>query len=111
MNLTECIKELCSKYQISINKLEHELKLGQGSIRKWGDSPPSTDRLMLVADYFNVSIDWMLGRRTELSLDEKELLESYRRTNGTGKQITLQNARTNAELMPLEQKLSNLKKA
>lgn len=70
MNLTETIKRLCDKKTISIAKLERELDFANGSIRKWTDAVPSADRLAKVADYFGVTVDYLLGRDNPATDDE-----------------------------------------
>lgn len=62
MNLFERVKELSASKNIAISRLEQELGLANGSIRKWSKTIPSGDRLEKVADYFHVSVDYLLGR-------------------------------------------------
>jgi transcriptional regulator with XRE-family HTH domain len=62
MNLLERVQMLCSEKGISQRKLESELKLGNGATSKWMKSSPSGDVLQKVADFFSVSIDYLLGR-------------------------------------------------
>ncbi|WP_338976305.1 helix-turn-helix domain-containing protein [Lactococcus petauri] len=62
MNLYEKIKELASQKNISIRQLEEKLQLANGTIRRWGKTNPSTGAVTKVADYFNVSVDYLLGR-------------------------------------------------
>lgn len=61
-NLFEKIQELCKSKNITIAALERECGLGNATIKKWGTSIPSGDRLAKVADYFHVSVDYLLGR-------------------------------------------------
>lgn len=57
------IKDLCSKRGITITKLEADLGFGNSSIKKWEKvSSPSIDKVVKVAGYFDVSIDFLLGR-------------------------------------------------
>lgn len=57
------IKELCAKKNMSITKLETELGFGNSSINKWEKTcSPSIDKILKVAKYFDVSIDYLLGR-------------------------------------------------
>jgi transcriptional regulator with XRE-family HTH domain len=70
MNLVDRIKGLCLKKGVSIARIEQDVGLANGSIRKWDRALPSADRLGKVADYFNVSIDWLLGR--DISQDIKQ---------------------------------------
>lgn len=57
------IKELCYENNISISKLENELGFSSSSIKKWERiSSPSIDKISKIANYFNVSVDYLLGR-------------------------------------------------
>ncbi len=61
--LYQRIKELCARNNITISRLESELGFGNSSIKKWEKtSSPSIDKILKVAKYFNVSIDYLLGR-------------------------------------------------
>lgn len=62
MNLLEKVKELCAEKCISQRKLEIELELSNGATSKWGKSSPSADVLQKVADFFDVSMDYLLGK-------------------------------------------------
>lgn len=56
------IKELCQQKGITIAKLERDLCFGVSSIQKWSKNvSPSTDKIELVAKYFGVSPDYLLG--------------------------------------------------
>lgn len=58
--LFDRISCLCKENGITVAKLERELGLGNATIRGWGTSSPTVDKLKLVADYFKVSIDELL---------------------------------------------------
>lgn len=62
MTLVEKIKALCQTKDITFAALERRLDFGNGTIRKWDNATPSGDKLAKVADYFNVSVDYLLGR-------------------------------------------------
>lgn len=62
MNLRDKIKELANQKKVSVAELERTLGFGNGSISKWNKQSPSTEKLKKVADYFNVSTDYLLGR-------------------------------------------------
>lgn len=62
MDLLERVKELCSERGISQRKLESELELSNGASSKWNKSSPSGEVLQKIADYFDVSTDYLLGR-------------------------------------------------
>lgn len=61
--LYQRIKELCSQKGITIARLESDLGFGNSSIKKWEKMcSPSVDKIIKVASYFNVSVDYLLGR-------------------------------------------------
>jgi len=59
------IQELCRKNRISVSKLETDLGFSRGSIFKWNSHSPSFDKVKMVAEYFNVSIEFFLESEVE----------------------------------------------
>ena len=81
MTLVEKIRALANKKNMSLPQLEVELGLGNGTISRWRTSSPNTDKLRKIADYFNVSIDDLLGREVELTQkDEKDIAKRLEQT-------------------------------
>ena len=69
------IKELCEKSGISIAKLESTLGFGSSSIRKWENtSSPSIYKVEAVANFFHVSVDYLLGR-TDIEAPISEVID------------------------------------
>lgn len=62
MSIVTTIQDLCNKNNITFYNLEQTLGFGNGTIRRWNDNIPKTDRLIKVANYFNVSVDYLLDR-------------------------------------------------
>lgn len=60
MDLKERIQELCKHNNVSMNKVESELDFGKGYISKLGKSTPNAIKLQKIADYFNVSVDYLM---------------------------------------------------
>ena len=56
------IKELADKQGISLNKLEEKLSFSRNTIYNMKKSTPNVERVSMIADYFNVSTDYLLGR-------------------------------------------------
>lgn len=58
------LRELREKYNISQVKLAMELNLNQNSISRYenGEREADYNTLIALADYFGVSIDYLLGR-------------------------------------------------
>lgn len=58
----EKIKELADKQGISLNTLEENLGFSRNTIYNMKKSTPNVERVSKIADYFNVSTDYLLGR-------------------------------------------------
>ena len=56
------IMSLCQQHNMTISKLERTIGLSNATIRRWDKASPSVDNLIKVADYFNVSLDWLADR-------------------------------------------------
>lgn len=58
------LKELREKHNVSQVKLAMELHLNQNSISRYenGEREADYNTLIAFADYFNVSVDYLLGR-------------------------------------------------
>ena len=56
--------ELMEQHNITQKKLSADLGISQGNISDWksGRSSPSMDKLVKLADYFNVSTDYLVGK-------------------------------------------------
>ena len=84
----ERIKDLADKHRISLNDLEDKLGISRNSLYGIKKANPKSDRLQQIADYFNVSTDYLLGRtdnpviagdtvtKTEIDL-KKDAAESF----------------------------------
>jgi transcriptional regulator with XRE-family HTH domain len=71
---------LCELKGINIEYLGTKLELGAKAIYKWDKSSPKVDTIIKVADYFNVSIDYLIGRSIteDEYIKEKPLDITYR---------------------------------
>ena len=58
----EKIKELCQKRGISLQKVAEDLSYSINYFYTLKEKTPKSDRLQEIADYFNVSTDYLLGR-------------------------------------------------
>lgn len=69
----ERIKELAKKQGLSINLLEEKLGYSRNTIYNLKNSKPSTERISEIADFFNVSTDFLLGRTDNpaIAIDDK----------------------------------------
>lgn len=76
--MVSIIKSLCDKRGINIFTLEKALGIGNGNIRRWDTSRPNIDKVEAVADYFGVSVDFILEREKQtgvcVGLSEEALM-------------------------------------
>lgn len=69
MNMKERIKSLCKEKGITANKLEKDLGFGGGYISKLDKSTPNTANIQKIADYFEVSLEYLMTGLEPLALD------------------------------------------
>lgn len=62
MTTFERIKFLAKQQGKSLNKVEADLGYGKNVLYRLKNSNPSAERLEEIADYFNVTVDYLLGR-------------------------------------------------
>lgn len=72
MSTYETIKTLCKERGIAVTALEKELGFGRGSIGKLRNSQTSAERLQKIADYFNVTVDYLVNGPDASSLTPKD---------------------------------------
>lgn len=73
MTFFERLEELRKSKKISQGKLEKELGFSNGSISKWKTSMPTPERLQKIADYFGVSIEYLMSGKDEAKDKSSEL--------------------------------------
>ena len=89
MTIYERIESLRKSQGLSQGKLEKQLGFSNGSISKWKNSTPKVERLQKLADFFGVSVEYLMtGKEDEQTETDntgdlkqkfeelKELLES-----------------------------------
>lgn len=82
----ERIRMLCKRRGITVNALEIQLGFAVSTIGKWGrHNKPSLEKLIKVADFFNVSVDYLLCRtdikNTDFLNDEEIIVLQRAREN------------------------------
>ncbi len=55
------IYSLCKEKNVSIARLEREIGIGNGTIGRWDVSSPSVKNVKAVADYFGVTVDYLVS--------------------------------------------------
>lgn len=85
MTTFEIIKLLAKKQGKSLNKIEEELGWSRNTLYSLKVNKPSSERLEALADYFNVSVDYLLGRgetKKPANLTVEEALASVMSSDG-----------------------------
>ena len=96
LRLKEC-REACG---LSQKAVAATLKVAAPSVSNWesGKTSPTHDNLEKLADLYNVSVDYLLGREPQtekpaisdgLTDDERRLLRLYRTLNAEGQEIAM----------------------
>ncbi|MBU8968004.1 helix-turn-helix domain-containing protein [Bacillus safensis] len=75
MSLVKRIKGLCDEKKVTFAEVERQIGISNGQIRRWDNVSPKSETLQKVADYFDVSTDYLLGRtevKRNFDLTEKD---------------------------------------
>ena len=67
----DVFKELRLEIKLSQDKLAEELEVSSSLVSKWenNQSTPAPEMLEYIADYFNVSVDYLIGRSKYRNLE------------------------------------------
>lgn len=77
MGIYDNIKKLCKRDGITVKFMEESLDITRSSTCRWNDNPPTLNSIIKVADFFSVSIDWLLGREDSIAFsDEQAMLDA-----------------------------------
>lgn len=70
----EKVRELAKKHGLSLNQVEEKLGYSKNTLYSLKRQKVSSERLQEIADYFNVSTDYLLGRTDNPAIagDSKE---------------------------------------
>ncbi|MGN0812591.1 MAG: helix-turn-helix domain-containing protein [Candidatus Coproplasma sp.] len=65
VTFSENLKQLMKENQVSQMKLSREIGVAQSAISAWlaKKKEPSINSLWLIADYFDVTVDFLIGRK------------------------------------------------
>ena len=73
----EKIKELAQKQGISLQKVAEDLGYSINYLYTLKEKTPKSDRLQEIADYFNVSTDYLLGRTDNPAIAKTDTIAGY----------------------------------
>lgn len=110
MTVFERIKELSKKRGKSIKQVSRDLGFGESTIYKWKSQSPKGEYLDQVADYFHVTVDYLLGRTDDplgsgeksADLDDDTVLFTYQ-----GKPLSDEDRKKMLEIFRLMEKGNN----
>ena len=92
LSINEKVRELCKEKGISLNKLEQEIGVASGYLSKLDN--PGIKTVKLIADYFNVSVDYLMtGEEKEVptfSPEHIELISAYDKLSSADKLAIMQ---------------------
>lgn len=100
MSIYQRIKDLANEKNISIRELEKQLGFSNGAVNKWEIKAPS-DKLEAVADYFGVTVDYLLGKTNFKYTVEGEFYDRQGNFDPLNKKIALENATYNQRAISL----------
>lgn len=89
--------DLCSQKGVSPSKAAMDAGFSKSLISKWKSKQeivPSSEVLQKIADYFGVSVDYLLGKEKqptlgELSDEEKAMLDLFRQAGDDARRLAL----------------------
>ncbi|EGO8331475.1 helix-turn-helix transcriptional regulator [Enterococcus faecalis] len=93
MNTYEIIKDLAKEKGISIRQLEINFGYSNGYIGSWKRQTPNSNELSRLADYFDVSVDYLLGRELKEAPKKVDLSEDDTVFSFDGKEISKETMR------------------
>ena len=79
----ETLKSLALKNKKSFNQIEKDLGYGKNTLYNYKKQNPTQERLLEIAEYFGVTVDYLLGREEsknneELTEEENDLVAAFR---------------------------------
>lgn len=62
---SEKLKYLIKEKNLSLRKLEKDIKISHATLSRWlnGKMLPQAEYLCILADYFDCTVDYLLGRK------------------------------------------------
>ncbi len=73
----EKIKELAKKRGKALGQVEEDLGYGRNTLYKIKNSTPNAERIAEIANYFNVSTDYLLGRTDNPAIASDDKTNKY----------------------------------
>lgn len=83
-SLVDRIETKIKEKGLNFKRVERECGLGNGTIKRWAEQSPRLDKLVTVAEYLQVSLDYLVfGSETETSPNGDNIdLDTYKKEQG-----------------------------
>ena len=94
LTVKDLIQQLCDEKGISIYALEKDLGFGHHTIRNWDTARPNSEKLEKVAQFFNVTTDYLLGKEA----DDETMRIAEELRNSPGKRMLFDSVRDYDEI-------------
>ena len=77
MGMKERVKMLCKERDMSLNKAEADCGFAKGYFSKLDKSKPNSANLQKIAEFFNVSIEYLMTGKDKTYSEEDALLDAH----------------------------------
>lgn len=69
------LRELREEYALTQNQLAKELDFAQNTVSQWekGHIEPNIQTLIILSNYFHVTVDYLIGKDTAVLTEEKSI--------------------------------------
>ena len=83
-SLVDRIETKIKEKGLNFKRVERDCGLGNGTIKRWSEQSPRLDKLVSVAEYLQVSLDFLVfGSESETSLNGESIdLETFKQEQG-----------------------------
>lgn len=99
-------EKLCKLNNIKPNPLAKKIDIASSTVTSWKNGAiPNGETLIKIADYFNVSIDYLLDRTNNPNLTEKNSISQQVTNSSAHGNITLTANKKNSENESIEQEI------
>lgn len=75
--LFDRVKKLSDERGENLKTVAHKLGFSENAFYKWKSQSPKSETLQKVADYFDVSTDYLLGRTDKKHLDDIQTIAAH----------------------------------
>lgn len=105
MDIVERIKQKSTEQSTNLSRLEKELDIGNGVIRRWNTRKPTAEQVHKVATRLNTTVEYLLTGKeaADLTPEESKLVDDFRASNQVGRKLIREHAATIRQQLPADQ--------